>query len=212
MSIFSRSSAKETTAAPPADAAAQAAVTQSAAEASRFAPPAAGPAAQATRPAAPGVVPPPAAPLYSMRPADDVEISAGERARIGRDAQLRAKDRVTSRRERALSSTTQVVRRRAIQPPSTPAPLPARQQFDPLRAAQTGLLKLAWSWQQAGSPIRAIHAYMELLFRYPDSAAADAAVADLVQLSDKLASEGQFHTALGIYEHLEHWATMEDLV
>ena len=208
MSIFSRSSTKETPAAPLADAAAQAAVAQGAAEA-RFAPPAQAPAARA---AAPGVVPPPAAPLYSMRPADDVEISAGERARIAREAQLRAKERVTSRRERAMSSTTQVVRRRPMQPPAAPAaaPLPARQQFDPLRAAQTGLLQLAWNWQRAGSPIRAIHAYMELLFRYPDSAAADAAVADLVQLSEKLTSEGQFHTALAIYEHLECWAAMEE--
>jgi hypothetical protein len=88
---------------------------------------------------------------------------------------------------------------------------PAWQTFDPLRAAQTGLLKLAWSWKQAGAPIRAIHAYMELLFRYPDSAAADAAVADLVELSDALVSEGQFHTALAIYDHLECWAMREEL-
>jgi hypothetical protein len=79
----------------------------------------------------------------------------------------------------------------------------ARATFDPSRCAQAGLLNLAWSWQQAGAPIRAIHAYMQVLTRYPGSAGAAAAVADLVELSDKLADQGQFHIALGIYEELE---------
>jgi hypothetical protein len=78
-----------------------------------------------------------------------------------------------------------------------------RRFFDPVVAAQTGLLNLAWRWQQAGAPIRAIHTYVELLTRYPDTPAAAAAVADLVELSEKLAHEGQFHTALGIYDQLE---------
>jgi hypothetical protein len=143
-----------------------------------------------------------------MRPAEDVDVSVAEKVRLAREAQLRGRDRLTARRARAAAST-QVVRRQAVaQPSPVPATQPIRQGFDPLRAAQTGLLKLAWSWQKAGSPIRAIHAYMELLFRYPDSAAADAAVADLVQLSDTLTSEGQFHTALAIYDHLERWALL----
>jgi hypothetical protein len=44
---------------------------------------------------------------------------------------------------------------------------------------------------------------MQVLERYPDTAAAAAAVSDLVEISDILAHEGQFHTALAIYEHLE---------
>ncbi len=82
-----------------------------------------------------------------------------------------------------------------------------RQMYDPVAATQAGLLNLAWKWQEAGAPIRAIHAYMQVLIRYPDSPGAEAAVADLMELSDKLATQGQFHTALAIYEHLEHLLT-----
>ena len=203
MSIFSRSSNAAQTAAPPAPEAAQAAQTEQAADPKKvpFAPP---------RAAAPGVVPPPAAPVYSMRPADgDANGSVADSARLAREAQLRGKTRVVAQRARAIASPAQAVVRRTSQQPASPPQ--ARHQFDPLRAAQTGLLDLAWSWQQAGAPIRAIHTYVELLCLYPDSAAADAAVADLVELSDKLATQGQFHTALRIYDHLEQWATMEHL-
>jgi hypothetical protein len=44
---------------------------------------------------------------------------------------------------------------------------------------------------------------VELLTRYPDTPAAGAAVSDLVELSEKLVGEGQFHTALAIYDQLE---------
>ena len=44
---------------------------------------------------------------------------------------------------------------------------------------------------------------MQLLDRYPGTDAADAAVADLVELSDRLAQQGQYHIALAIYEQLE---------
>jgi len=67
-------------------------------------------------------------------------------------------------------------------------------------------LSLACRWQEAGAPIRAIHTYIELLTRYPDTAAAAAAVSDLVELSEKLADQGQFHIALAIYDHLEYLA------
>ena len=72
-----------------------------------------------------------------------------------------------------------------------------------MAAAQTGLLNLAWSWQKSGAPIRAIHTYVQLLSRYPGTPAAAAAVADLVELSETLANQGQFHTALAIWEQLE---------
>jgi len=79
----------------------------------------------------------------------------------------------------------------------------ALEQLDPEQLTQAALLNIAWSFQQAGAPIRAIHTYLELLDRYPDTAAADAAVADLADLSGKLAQAGQFHMALGIYYQLE---------
>jgi TolA-binding protein len=74
-------------------------------------------------------------------------------------------------------------------------------------ATQAGMLNLAWKWQEAGSPIRAIHTYIELLHRYPDTPGAAAAVADLVALSEILTKQGQFHTALAIFDHLEELLT-----
>ena len=84
--------------------------------------------------------------------------------------------------------------------------MPPLDPSNPAACAQAGLLSLAWRWQDAGAPIRAIHAYVELLTRYPDTPAAAAAVTDLVELSEKLVEEGQFHTALAIYDHLEQLA------
>ena len=205
MSIFTRSSPTPQTKEPPTpQATAQKSKTQNPSE---FAPP---PATTAPA-AAPGVVPPPAAPIYSMRPADGA--SATETARVTTDVPVKtkvdveARVRAAAQTTRPAASSAQAVPRKVQQPavriaaPTTP--VPAHRGFDPSRAAQAGLLNLAWRWQESGSPIRAIHAYMELLCRYPDSAGAEAAVADLVALSDKLAEQGQFHTALAIYDQLE---------
>jgi len=174
------------------------------------------------RPAAPGVVPPPAAPIYSMRQPEptprvdnDLRAAVAERLTAAREAQQLAQARIQSgarpvsqRTRTAPSPATSFSRRPPQQAAPALKPRAARQQapqaFDPLRCAQAAMLNLAWSWQEAGSPIRAIHTYMELLCRYPGTPAADAAVADLAALTSKLAEEGQFHTALGIYEQLEH--------
>lgn len=162
---------------------------------------------------APGVVPPPAAPIYSMRPPESApradgsaEGAVAETFRMAREAQQWAQDiaeeAVPAPAPRARPARN--VGRRWAPRVATAAPrLRHRQSFDPVAAAQTGLLNLAWRWQQAGAPIRAIHAYMELITRYPHSPAAGAAVADLVELSEKLAHEGHFHIALGIYDQLE---------
>jgi hypothetical protein len=195
---------------------------------------------------APGVVPPPAAPVYSVRPpasaprADgDGERLVAETVRMAREAKQMAQEIVeeaVERREprpslpydrrrggegapaappappavqraRAAAPAAQDFGRRSTQrgaPVASRATWPRpRQTFDAVRCAQSGLLNLAWAWQEAGSPIRAIHAYMQVLQRYPHTAAADAAVADLVEISDKLAMQGQFHTALAIYDQLE---------
>jgi hypothetical protein len=161
---------------------------------------------------APGVVPPPAAPIYSTRIEGDPRSQVGERVRMARDAQLRAQAsiqagvRVAVERTRTAAPESMRLARRPAQLPVPIAVRPetpwGRQSFDPLAAAQAGLLNLAWSWQEAGAPIRAIHAYMDLLSRYPDSPAADAAVADLVELSEKLTQQGHFHIALSIYEEM----------
>lgn len=208
MSIFTRSSpaAQQTPAAPDAGA-----HKGQPAKTTDVSPPSV-PAQQA---AAPGVVPPPAAPIYSMRapePAQRVDTAAknADKPRITADAQLRTKVEFEegvrlargTRPVTAVSRSVQRVPQRITATAATDTQT-VGQGFDPSRAAQAGLLNLAWKWQEAGSPIRAIHAYMELLCRYPDSAGADAAVADLVALSDKLVEQGQFHTALAIYDQLE---------
>jgi hypothetical protein len=167
-------------------------------------------------PAAPGVVPPPAAPVYSTRPPEATqrfELDTGslvaEVTKASESPQNVQKSvRVAVQRTRTASAPGKSVVRRpaqqAVPAPAWATPQRARQAFDPSRCAQAGLLNLAWSWQQSGAPIRAIHAYMKVITRYPGTAGAAAAVADLVELSDKLADQGQFHIALGIYEELEH--------
>ena len=164
----------------------------------------------------PGVVPPPAAPTYTplapQRPSDPIGAVTDtvRRAReAAEQAQQAIREGVRGAVDRARTTAGAVLGQPAQQPVSA-APTAAqrcapdpRRPFDPAGRAQYGLLNLAWRWQEAGAPIRAIHAYMELLQRYPDTPAAAAAIADLVELSEKLIAEGQFHTAFGIYEHLE---------
>jgi hypothetical protein len=165
--------------------------------------------------AAAGVLPPPTAPAYSVRaepaPAAPAESSSSlaDKVRMARQQQQAVGERVRAGVQRAKGLT-------ATQPPRQQAAATAtatmsrsssmRYPFDPVTCAQTGLLSLAWRWQEAGAPIRAIHTYIELLTRYPDTAAAAAAVSDLVELSEKLADQGQFHIALAIYDHLEYLA------
>src|SRR5215472_1772559 len=163
MSIFSRSAStpQQTTTAPAPEPGAPTATADQAApdKASTFAPP---------RNAAPGVVPPPAAPVYSMRPAESerrvdtvADSSMSDSARMA----LKAKSHLAAQRARPVAAPAQARKRQLQQPAPAPAPKRAALQgFDPIRAAQTGLLKLAWSWQSAASPIRAIHTYMELIY------------------------------------------------
>ena len=192
MSIFkhSGSNVKEAAAPSPQTAVAEGQAEQPGKLLPPFMPPA------AARPAAaPGVVPPPAAPVYSMRPPEPAPRADTAAATAVSEDVKRARAMAA-----AQSMATRAARRTAL---AACPPAPSRHPFDRMAATQAGLLKLAWKWQEAGAPIRAIHAYIELLTRYPDTPGADAAVADLVELSDILVEQGQFHTALAIYDHLE---------
>jgi tetratricopeptide (TPR) repeat protein len=75
--------------------------------------------------------------------------------------------------------------------------------FDVRRAIPIGLLRLARNWSEAGSVYQAIHAYTEVLVRYPETGAADAAVEELLVLAEKLAQQGRYYAALGIFNKLE---------
>jgi len=77
------------------------------------------------------------------------------------------------------------------------------QVFNARHAIQVGLLRLARSWSEAGSIYQAIHAYTEVLVRYPQTGVADAAVEELLMLADKLAQQGRYHAALNIFNKLE---------
>jgi hypothetical protein len=159
----------------------------------------------------PGVVPPPAAPIYSMRPPEPFreptkESPVAEKVRTAREAQQSAQERIrrTVRHTRTAAPAPGVQQRAPQQAAPAPWRNPTRHvPADPAACAQAGMLNLAWRWQEAGAPIRAIHTYVELLGRYPGTPAAAAAVGELVDLSEKLALEGQFHIALAIYDHLE---------
>jgi hypothetical protein len=75
--------------------------------------------------------------------------------------------------------------------------------FDPRASIQVGLLRLARSWSDTGSTYQAIHAYTEVLIRYPGSAVADTAVEELLLLAEKLAQQGRYYAALNIFNKLE---------
>lgn len=173
-------------------------------------------APQAT--AAPGLVTPAATPMLSTRPADAApriegatESVVAEKVRTAREAQESAQEKVrlAVRRTRTMPPLPPGAQRQTLPATTSVATCAPRSPYaptDPVAYAQAGLLGLAWRWQEAGAPMRAIHAYVELLQRYPGTTAASAAVADLVHLSEKLAAEGQFHTALLIYDHLDQLA------
>ena len=75
--------------------------------------------------------------------------------------------------------------------------------YDPQSAARTGLLSLAAAWKEAGSTYQAMHAYIEVLTRYPQTGAAAAATEGLVDLANTLEKQGRFYAALDIFRKLE---------
>ncbi len=160
--------------------------------------------------AAAGVVPPAAAPTVSARPVESPARQNVEAKSANTESGNMVKEvdqaALESAQLRMRAAALRAARSATVMAAAAPVVKP-RQTYDPVAATQAGLLNLAWKWQEAGAPIRAIHAYMQVLVRYPDTPGAEAAVADLMELSDKLATQGQFHTALAIYEHLEHLLT-----
>jgi hypothetical protein len=149
-----------------------------------------------------GVVPPASSPTYKLR--STAELLA-EKARLARGAQqnVQEKVRIGVQQVRPTPPPSEACRRSGATQRFTTTPLLTH---DPVACAQAGLLNLARMWLAADAPMRAIHTYLEVLTRYPDTQVAADAVADLVELSEKLAGEGQFHAALGIYDHLEYLA------
>jgi tetratricopeptide (TPR) repeat protein len=75
--------------------------------------------------------------------------------------------------------------------------------FDPRRAVPVGLLRLARSWSDTGSVYQAIHAYTEVLIRYPRTGASEAAAEELLILAERLAQQGRYYAALNIFNKLE---------
>ena len=96
----------------------------------------------------------------------------------------------------------ELVRMPARRPPARPRVV-SGEIFDPRRAIPVGLLRLARNWSDTGSVYQAIHAYTEVLVRYPETGAAEAAVEELLVLADKLSQQGRYYAALNIFNKLE---------
>jgi hypothetical protein len=75
--------------------------------------------------------------------------------------------------------------------------------FSPRTAIQLGLVRLARSWSESGSIYQAIHAYTEVLIRYPQTGAAEVAAEELLMLAERLAQQGRYYAALNIFNKLE---------
>ncbi len=75
--------------------------------------------------------------------------------------------------------------------------------FDPRTATGVALVRLARNWHRAGSTYQAIHAYTQVLIRYPGTGAASLAVEELLELAETLEQQGRFHAALNIFNQLE---------
>ena len=78
--------------------------------------------------------------------------------------------------------------------------------FEPRGATQVALLRLARNWHNAGSTYQAIHAYTQVLTRYPNTGAARAATEELLDIAETLEQQGRFHAALNIFNQLEQLA------
>ena len=75
--------------------------------------------------------------------------------------------------------------------------------FDPRTATGVALVRLARNWHRAGSTYQAIHAYTQVLIRYPGTGVANLAVEELLELAETLEQQGRFHAALNIFNQLE---------
>jgi len=101
-----------------------------------------------------------------------------------------------------LSSDRQMVPVAARRPPARHRVMYG-EVFNPRGAIPVGLLRLARNWSDTGSIYQAIHAYTEVLVRYPQSGAAEAATEELLLMADKLSQQGRYYAALNIFNKLE---------
>lgn len=101
------------------------------------------------------------------------------------------------------SSNRQMVRASDRRSPAVQHRVVRGEIFDPRRAVPVGLLRLARSWSDAGSIYQAIHAYTEVLIRYPRTGVAEAAAEELLILAERLAQQGRYYAALNIFNKLE---------
>jgi tetratricopeptide (TPR) repeat protein len=75
--------------------------------------------------------------------------------------------------------------------------------FSARSAVPVALLRLGNASLVTGSIYTAIHAYTQILERYPDTGAANAAVENLLSLAERLQDEGRYYTALNILNQVE---------
>jgi hypothetical protein len=120
----------------------------------------------------------------------------------GRERRGRKRDQDRSRNGR--DKQERAVARRQVQRQRPPARrLVPDEIFDPRGAVPVALLRLGNVSLVNGSIYTAIYAYTQVLERYPDTGAANAAVENLLQLAERLQDQGRFYTALNILNQIE---------
>ncbi len=78
------------------------------------------------------------------------------------------------------------------------------QSFEPGSLARKHMLSLARNLQAEGQVYSAIYLLKRLLEDYPETPESRMAVRDYAALGEYLESQGMVHTALSMYEWLEH--------
>jgi tetratricopeptide (TPR) repeat protein len=133
---------------------------------------------------------------------DNEERDRGRRER-GRNGE-RDRDRDRGRDRDGRGNRERAVARRQVQRQRPPARrLEPDEIFDPRGAVPVALLRLGNSSLVSGSIYTAIYAYTQVLERYPDTGAANAATENLLRLAAMLQDQGRFYTALNILNQIE---------
>ena len=132
----------------------------------------------------------------------DAQRSQGEDDETAQDQWGETDESDDSQEEDGRGQQSQLVAARGSRAPR-PRRVEIGEVFDPRGTIPVGRLRLARSWKDAGSTYQAIHAYTEVLARYPGTGAANAAVEELLEMAENLARQGKYYAALNIFNKIE---------
>lgn len=78
--------------------------------------------------------------------------------------------------------------------------------FDPLGTARVERLRLARRWRDEGSIYQALCTYADMMARYRDTPAGDAAAEELLEMASTLERQGMYYTALAVFSKIDQMA------